>query len=133
MNLNQTAVVMESMGLPKNLVRLIATGRLHAEIERAYKVLDELNAAQDAFEAEYPELAAAVPWFSAREVWKAQGRPRPEWYEALLVLDGRCTQTRRCFRNFSYPYAKVKTPRNAEKWRTANLALQRRKRIKPTG
>jgi len=71
------------MGLPRRLLQLIREGVLNQKIEEAYKHLDALNERMDAWEAANPSLAAQTPWHEGREAWKAQGRPRPPWYEAL--------------------------------------------------
>ena len=82
---------LERVELPSRLVELIAAGTLLQELEKAYALLDELNAELDALEARNPEGAKALPWFQAREAWKAAGRPRPPWYQALTVFDGYLT------------------------------------------
>lgn len=81
---------MRSLGLPKLLVRYLARGELHDRIAEAYAAWEKTAEVMDAFEAQYPEVAKALPWFEAREAWKKAGRPRPEWYEVLKVLE--CTQ-----------------------------------------
>lgn len=58
-----------------------------SEVEKAYALLDAQNALLDAFEAANPEVAVRLPWFEARQAWKAAGRPRPPWYEALYMGD----------------------------------------------
>lgn len=74
--------------MPHRLVDLIRTGRLHEAIDKAYAQLDDLNERLDAWEARNPEAARVVPWYEAREAWKAAGRPRPPWYEALRWYGG---------------------------------------------
>lgn len=75
---------MQRLGLARNLVQLIRDGTLLQRIEEAYADLARLNAVLDAWEAAHPEQARLVPWHEGREAWKAQGRPRPEWYEVLV-------------------------------------------------
>jgi hypothetical protein len=69
--------------LPIELITLVREGRLHTEVAAAYAALDALNARLDAWEASNPRAAALTPWHQGREAWKAAGRPRPPWYEAL--------------------------------------------------
>lgn len=73
---------LDRLGL-SGIYSLIKRGELHQAIEQAYAELDALNERLDAFEAEHPEVAACLPWRDAREAWKAAGRPRPPWWEAL--------------------------------------------------
>jgi hypothetical protein len=62
--------------LPIELITLVREGCLHADVAAAYVALD-------AWEASNPQAAALTPWHECREAWKAAGRPRPPWYEAL--------------------------------------------------
>ncbi len=80
--------VLEALGLPNGLPTLLETGQLHAEVERAWKVLDALTARLDVVKASAPSVAQAALWFDAREAWKAAGRPRAEWWEALKLTEG---------------------------------------------
>jgi len=79
----QISAALHRLGLPRNLIQLIRDGQLETKLEEAYRELDRLNALLDAWEAANPSLAAQTPWYEGREAWKASGRPRPPWYEAL--------------------------------------------------
>lgn len=93
-SINPLKDALETVGLPRRLVELIAAGTLLQELEKAYALLDELNELMDALEARNPEGAKALPWYEAREAWKVAGRPRPPWYQALTVYDGYRTYQR---------------------------------------
>jgi hypothetical protein len=75
--------LLHRMGLPRHLVRYVRDGTLEAKLAEAYSALDALNERLNAWEAANPALAVKTPWHQGREAWKAQGRPRPPWYEAL--------------------------------------------------
>lgn len=79
--------VLRSLGLPTSLIRLIRSDQLVKAIDEAYATYDRANARLDAWEASYPQLAAKAPWSKDREAWKRAGRPRPEWWEVLALLD----------------------------------------------
>jgi hypothetical protein len=65
------------------LLTLIQHGKLEEVVAKAYAELDVLNERLDAFEDRWPEVAVKLPWHEARQAWKAAGRPRPPWYEAI--------------------------------------------------
>lgn len=71
------------MGLPRYLIRYVRAGELETRLQDAYRELDALNERLGAWEAANPALAVKTPWYEGREAWKAQGRPRAPWYEAL--------------------------------------------------
>ena len=71
------------MHLPLGLTKWIRAGTLAREVESAYAQLDALGAGLDAWEARNPEAAKLEPWYQAREAWKAAGRPKLHWIEAL--------------------------------------------------
>lgn len=104
MNKKQQQEVMRALGLPDDLIELIRSGRLKGEIERAYARLDQLNERLDAFEREMPEKVARMPWYEAREKWKAEGRPRPHWTEVLQL---RLPDMKNTFYNVTLPKWKL--------------------------
>jgi len=57
----------------------IPLGDLLAQLEEVYAQVDELNVRLDALEARNPQGARALPWFEARQAWKAAGPPRAPW------------------------------------------------------
>lgn len=79
--------LLRKLNLPEKLLTFIRTGVVRQKIEEAYALWEDNTARTDAWEAANPEAAKALPWFKAREAWKAAGRPRPQWYEVLKVFD----------------------------------------------
>ena len=75
--------ILKDLNLPKNLVKLIASGQLHDAIDRAERQMAVMNDALDAWEAANPEAAAVAPWADSRKAWKEAGRPSTPWYELL--------------------------------------------------
>lgn len=79
--------LLERLGLPRSLLALLKAGTLIDTLEKLEKQTDALNAALDQWEEENPTAAALAPWYEARERWKADGRPRAQWWELLYGLD----------------------------------------------
>lgn len=84
--------LLQNLGLPGDLVNLISAGTLVSAIEEAYEKIDRLNTMLDEFEEREPEISALLPWHDAREAWKAEGRPRAEWYEIMNWSNRRARQ-----------------------------------------
>lgn len=80
--------LLASLGLPADLLTLLEEGRLGSEVEKAYRLIDAMNDRLDAWEAANPTGAQALPWFESREAWKAAGRPRLDWWQALRLTTG---------------------------------------------
>lgn len=83
MRLNEYQNAMRALNLPCDLIAMIHAGTLERTIAEAFARIDELNARLDVWEACNPDAAVLTPWYVGREAWKAAGRPRPEWFEAL--------------------------------------------------
>lgn len=66
---------------------MLLDGSLLSVVERLEAENDRLCAALDQWEADNPAAAKAAPWYDAREQWKAAGRPKPQWYELLLLTN----------------------------------------------
>lgn len=79
--------LLERVGLPRSLHALLKAGKLIETVDRMEKQTDALNAALDLWEQANPTAAALAPWYEARERWKADGRPRAQWWELLYGLD----------------------------------------------
>lgn len=79
--------ILQELGLPKNLIDLLRTGKLSEAIQTEYTRLDNLNAMLDEWEKLNPVQYKLCPWYEAREAWKAAGRPRPEWWQVLYEAD----------------------------------------------
>jgi hypothetical protein len=79
----RNARLLQNLGLPGNLINLIVNGQLHDAIDEAYERVDELNKMLDDWEEHNPGMAKLLPWYQARQEWKAAGRPKPEWYQVL--------------------------------------------------
>ena len=84
--MTKASAALRRIGLPPDLILLIKRGKLLEAIEQAQRDIDELNARLDLWEEQNPEAAALVPWAADRAAWKAAGRPRAEWYEALCMV-----------------------------------------------
>ena len=79
--------LLERLGLPRSLLALLKAGTLVDTLEKLEEQTDALNAALDQWEKANPTAAALAPWYEARERWKADGRPRAQWWELLYGLD----------------------------------------------
>lgn len=79
---------LRAAGLPCDLIELIEGGRILEEIVKSYAVIAATNRRLDAWEAQNPEAALAVPWAESRAAWKAAGRPELDWWTALATTRG---------------------------------------------
>jgi hypothetical protein len=79
------AQTLKALRLPPILLSLIKSGQLIEEIERIERLTAVLNDQLDAWEAANPEKAVELPWFEARQQWKADGRPAADWWELLMM------------------------------------------------
>lgn len=82
-------VQLERMGLPANLVEMVADGTLVERVEDARRTFRQLNALLDDWERRNPEAAKVVQWAQERQTWKDAGRPEAPWYEMLWTLEKR--------------------------------------------
>jgi len=87
MALSNTQYVLNHLGLPYRLVDMIKSDTLLSEVEAAREHIRKLNEQLDAWEAANPHAVHLLPWFEARQAWKDAGRPSPEWYEVLYMVE----------------------------------------------
>ncbi len=77
---------LKDLRLPVYLVDMIKMNTLEKEIEAAQAHVAQLNSQMDAWEDANPHAVHLLPWYEARKAWKKAGRPSPEWYELLWML-----------------------------------------------
>lgn len=77
------------LGIPELALRDLEAAKQLGE--QLLRELDELEAALTQFERDFPDLAKQLPWYEAREEYKAlkaKGRaPRATWWQALAALE----------------------------------------------
>ena len=86
---NRDKKILYNLGLPGNLIELIHSGQLETAIKEAYIYHDKVNAMLEEWEQKNWDIYMQCPWFKAREEWKANGRPKCEWYEILSSFHNR--------------------------------------------
>ena len=82
-----TQRVLNMLRLPPYLPDILMMNTLEREVAWARDHLRMLNEQMDAWEIANPHAVHLLPWYEARQQWKAKGSPEPEWYELLWLLE----------------------------------------------